>query len=1278
MILMETGFRKILFLSISVTLLVMSIVYYSFNTGRNIAERYSPLVNAAMEIKLEATTAHLWFEEAITGDRTIEIEEILFHIDQSEWYANAMLNGGKNEEGTFLALNDPDIRLKIKETISGLHNFRLIAQQRWQEQSVSGVGSAIVQQFDQAFLAFNLAADEVETALKKVIIKQLKMFKFMKQLLMAITLLLGFAISALFLRYNTRINKNILALHKQEESIRITLNSIGDAVIVTDTDGVVTYINPIANQLTSWTSDQAIGQPLTKVFNIVHAHTREPANNPVKKVLESGLIVGLANHTMLIAKDGTEYQIADSGAPIRNPQGDIYGVVLVFRDITDEYALFEELESNQTLIKTLLNTLPDLIWLKDEEGIYLACNSKFEKLFGAPENSIIGKTDYDFVSEELANFFRKKDMAALNAGQATTNEELVTFADDGHTELLETIKTPMTDNNGNLVGILGIARDVTNYKKSLVQLQESESKLKEVQAYAKIGSWELLADQETAVWSKQMYTLFGLVDGVKAGPKLLCEVMNKSDIPNFISSIKHAFSTGNEHHVEYRIVRPIDGEERWIESRGQVLTDNDGKPQKMSGFIQDITERKDSEERLQLLSRVYSDTQEGIIITDPQQRIIDVNPAFSHITGYSREDIIGKHPSILSSGQQSPEFYAQMWQSITEHSHWKGEVWNKTKQGELFAELLTISSLTNDHGEVTNYVGVFSDITQSKQHQEQLNLMAHYDVLTKLPNRALFIDRFHQSIAHSIRTGHQLAVCFLDLDNFKPVNDNYGHEIGDRLLIEVADRITSCIREEDTVSRQGGDEFAILLNDIDSASQYEGTMTRIHTALAQPYIIDDVQHNITASSGVTLYPSDDGDIDTLLRHADHAMYQSKLLGKHRTQLFSPDSDQRIIQKNHRLDEIEQALINNEFQLYYQPKVNMVTGDVFGAEALIRWIHPEKGLIPPLDFLPLIDDTPLEIRIGEWVINEALEQLENWQHQGIKLEVSVNISSNHLLSPAFVIVLEKCLAKHSAIEAKYLQLEILESSALGDINKINHIIKTCQTRLGVNFSLDDFGTGYSSLTHLRSLPVDTIKIDQSFVRDILDDPSDYSIIDGVIALSKSFNRNVIAEGVESTAHGLMLLLMGCEQAQGYGIAKPIPAVAFVQWLSHYIPNENWLLCANEQRDNKEKSLAIFKLITTQWKDNLRRKIVSSPDDLVPWPILDGQRCHCGNWIHQKKQEQLFEEEVLEQLEQAHTEIHIIANAMQGKYQAGNIEAARADLVDFELSFEAMKNTVGLCK
>jgi len=690
------------------------------------------------------------------------------------------------------------------------------------------------------------------------------------------------------------------------------------------------------------------------------------------------------------------------------------------------------------------------------------------------------------------------------------------------------------------------------------------------------------------------------------------------------------------------------------------------------GFNQMAKTRQSVEEKLQLLARIFSDTNEGILITDAKQNIIDVNPAFCQITNYNKEEVIGKSPRILSSSKHTPEFYKNMWQTIDEHGHWQGEVWNRKKNGNLYAELLSISSLKDEHGNTLNYIGLFADITQSKEQQSKLELMAHYDVLTQLPNRALFTDRFNQAIAHCKRSKSLLGVCFLDLDHFKPINDNFGHNVGDQLLIEVAQRILKNIRAEDTVSRQGGDEFALLLGDIESFSQCEQMLKRIHHSLSQPYFINGECHNITASTGVTLYPLDDANIDTLMRHADQAMYQAKLAGRHSYRLFNAEQDQKTIEKHHQLDEIQLALTNNELCLYYQPKVDMTTGKVFGAEALIRWLHPEKGLIPPLDFLPTIEGTELEISIGNWVINEALKQLNVWHKQGIILEISINISSNHLQSPHFVSELETALAKHTNVDAKFLQLEILESSALGDLYIIRNIIKTCIEVLGVGIALDDFGTGYSSLTHLKNLSADTIKIDQTFVRDMLDDPNDYAIINGVLGLASAFDRKVIAEGVETTEHGLMLLIMGCKQAQGYGIARPMPANVFPEWLKNYKPNQEWLACRNKESSTKENKLKLFSLALSHWLNHFEKCVHLSPENIKSWSMINQQESICGHWLKRVRQDQLFESNWLNKLDNTHEALHKIANDLYDKYQHGDIDAAREGLKEVRTTYNKLNS------
>lgn len=734
-----------------------------------------------------------------------------------------------------------------------------------------------------------------------------------------------------------------------------------------------------------------------------------------------------------------------------------------------------------------------------------------------------------------------------------------------------------------------------------------------------------------------------------------------------------ALQQANDHKVVsgHEIWLDIEGDKKWFELSTSKKEDVN-QTQTQPHFImisRDITQRKKTEEQLLLSSRVFKETKEGILVTDANKLIIDVNPAFCEITEYSRDEAIGQSIDLLNPGTQTPEFASQMWDAINTHGSWQGEVWNRKKSGEPYAELISISALMDSNGHTINYLAVFTDITHSKEQQDQLNLIAHYDVLTRLPNRILFADRFQQAVAHCKRKGTQLAVCFLDLDNFKPVNDNFGHEVGDKLLIEVANRIVSTIREEDTVSRQGGDEFTLILSGLESAEQCEQTLERLHHSLAQPYLIDGNAHTITASSGFTMYPEDDGDIDTLLRHADQAMYQSKQSGRNRYRLFNAELDQKTVLKHHQLAELEQALSNNEFVLFYQPKINMITGEILGAEALIRWQHPENGLIPPLDFLPLVDGTKLEIELGNWVIDQALEQMALWQDEGIDLEISINIASHHLLATSFADNLAKALASQPSVSPHKLQLEILESSSLGDIQAIRNIINICQNSLGVSIALDDFGTGYSSLTHLRNLSANIVKIDQSFVRDLQDDFDDYTIVEGIIGLASSFSRDIIAEGVETDEQGLMLMIMGCEKAQGYGISRPLPVDQLVNWIASYSPNKRWLEFGNLSFPLRDKKKRIFIFFAQQlragFEDNLKR----NQTDFSNWPP-SSKSDPCRRWIDRENREKLFDQAYLTQLMHSYENFKHTA-LKQFTQQSNNDFSANADgLKNIQLAFDQM--------
>ena len=720
---------------------------------------------------------------------------------------------------------------------------------------------------------------------------------------------------------------------------------------------------------------------------------------------------------------------------------------------------------------------------------------------------------------------------------------------------------------------------------------------------------------------------------------------------------------GESLSLEFEIC-DLQGRLCWVESHVVPMRDSEGHITTLLGITRDITQRKKANEHLKLAARVFSEAHEGILITDAQAHIIDVNPSFCDITGYSREEVIGKKPNFLKSGRQNPGFYGQMWETLTADRHWQGEVWNRKKNGELYVERLSISALYDEDDKILYYVGLFSDITETKQQQQMLELMAHYDPLTRLPNRALFADRLLQAIGHSRREKLLLAVCFLDLDGFKPVNDQFGHEAGDQVLVEVATRIKNNLREDDTVSRYGGDEFALLITGLHSVEECTQTLTRIHQAIAQPYLINDQAIHIGASSGISIFPLDDADADTLVRHADQAMYKAKLMGKNRYHVFDATQDQLVVDQHNQIRELEIAFEQRQFCLYYQPKVNLKTGQVTSAEALLRWQKPGQGIETPMTFLPALASTELEIKLGNWVIEDAWQQLAEWHRLGLQIGVSVNISAYHLLWEGFIDYLSNILSKHPQLESHYLQLEILESTALDDLSAVNRIINRCREALGIGAALDDFGTGYSSLTHLRHLPVDTVKIDRSFVRDMLDDPDDYAIVESVISLSRAFGNQVVAEGVETQEQGLALLLLNCYVAQGYAIAKPMPAHEISDWINHYQPYSLWQRHAEKDLSDKQIEIALRRLDLQQWLLRVQQCLTSNQNTITHWPIMQPHKSQFGRWLKHAQQQAEYDEAWLIQLTSHYEQLLHQGDILMHQFWQGEAQTARAGFVELE--------------
>jgi diguanylate cyclase (GGDEF)-like protein/PAS domain S-box-containing protein len=676
------------------------------------------------------------------------------------------------------------------------------------------------------------------------------------------------------------------------------------------------------------------------------------------------------------------------------------------------------------------------------------------------------------------------------------------------------------------------------------------------EAIIKTSDEAIIAKSLTGVvvsWNKGAERIFGYKDHEIIGQSIL-----KLVPPELGSEETEILATINRgegiDHLETTRIRK-DGRRIHVSVTTSPTWDSYGNLIGASKIARDITAQKLANEQLKLTASVFTNASEGILIADRHGAIVEVNEAFTYITGYSREDVVGYDHSKFRSSRQGPEVFKSLQRALLRCGVWKGELWSRKKNGEAYTVWLTITKVRSDDGKVRNYLALFSDITVLKLQQEKLEHGAHFDALTNLPNRLLLSDRLHQAMTMCQRSGRSLAVLYLDLDGFKAVNDRYGHKAGDELLVALSNRMQSALREVDTLARMGGDEFVAVLSDLESTQDCIQLVTRVLAACSEPININEQWLVVTASIGVTMYPQDDAEADQLMRHADQAMYQAKQSGKNKFHLF--DSAEEAVVKSRSLlqEHIAIGLTRNEFVLFYQPKVNMRTGEVIGAEALIRWQHPENGLLPPAAFLSAIENHPLNEALGAWVINAALEQMSRWKANGLTLPISVNISARQLQHIGFASQLRDLLAKHHTVNAGHLELEVLETSALDDIASTAEILESCRS-LGVHFAIDDFGTGYSSLTYLRHLPVETLKIDQTFVRDMLDDVNDLSIVKGVIGLAHAFDRVVIAEGVETVAHGARLIELGCELAQGYEIARPMAADSLTQWCISWRPPVQW--------------------------------------------------------------------------------------------------------------------------
>jgi diguanylate cyclase (GGDEF)-like protein/PAS domain S-box-containing protein len=800
-------------------------------------------------------------------------------------------------------------------------------------------------------------------------------------------------------------------------------------------------------------------------------------------------------------------------------------------------------------------------------GKLLWVSPSVERIIGYTQEELLALPDY------FATLIAEEDRQLMNAnfqnarrGGACNNLELRHIHKNGSKIWFGASWQTIFDKEGKSLGVRMNLRDISERKHIELALRESEAFglaiLDSVAAEIAVLDAEgviVLVNQPWLHFTLENSSEQGIsVPQTEIGTNYLavCRVSAASASDAVASSIGEGIQAVLDRRLpRFTIEYPCDSpqQQRWF---SVVVTPlgSDGKGVVVSHV--DITERKQAELKLQLAASVFTHAREGIMITTTDGTIVDVNDAFSAITSYRCDEVIGRNPRLLSSGRHERQFYSDLWQNLTEKGHWYGEVWNRRKNGEVYAVMQTISAVRDAEGNPLHYLALFSDITLIKEREQELEHSAHYDSLTNLPNRTLLADRLHQGMAQARRRENLLGVAFLDLDGFKIINDQYGHEAGDQLLIAVAANMKQALREGDTLARMGGDEFVAELLDLVDVEASAPMLVRLLAAAAEPMQYGDLTLQVSASLGVTFYPQAENiDADQLLRQADQAMYQAKQAGKNRYHIFDAVQDSRVRGRYESLEFIRRALVRGEFVLYYQPYVDMRKGTVIGAEALIRWQHPDKGLLSPATFLPVIEDHPLAVELGEWVIETALAQIEIWLATGLNIPVSVNVGARQLQQTDFVERLRGLLAAHPGVSPSCLKLEVLETSALINVLRVSQVIETCRG-MGVMFSMDDFGTGYSSLTYLKQLPVATIKIDQSFVRGMLYDPDDMAILKGVLSLSDAFHREVVAEGVETIEQGAMLLQLGCDLAQGYCIARPMPAHELPRWLVAWRPDPSW--------------------------------------------------------------------------------------------------------------------------
>lgn len=818
-------------------------------------------------------------------------------------------------------------------------------------------------------------------------------------------------------------------------------------------------------------------------------------------------------------------------------------LMAMYRDISDKKQIQTELQASRdelaqksSFLYTLINTIPDLIWLKDLEGTYLACNKMFQRFYNANEGEIIGKNDFDFVDPALAQFFRDHDLAAVAAGGSRTNEEYLKFGDGSYEGFFETVKTPMKDASGEDIGVLGVARDISDRKKK-------ENEIKRVQELAHIGTWEWDILEDIFEGSEECCRIHGLSPGRAVSMIEVQERVYEEDREMFAQEIAHVLWDGMC-NMTYRVI-DAQGELRWVQLHAEFQFDENGRRIKGVGIVQDITERVRYEEELKQKDTDLSEAQAlshiGSWRLDARDNRLQCSDETYRIFGIEGGSPISPESFISAIHPEDAEIVNRAWEAALKGKRYDIEH-RIVVEGEIKWVREHARFETDEAGALKSVVGTVQVITERKLYEKQLESLANYDPLTGLPNRSFLMAHLQKSIGKGGREKTMTALFLFDLDRFKDINDSFGHTSGDELLQKVAERFSQRLREGDLIARLGGDEFAVVLEQIarpEDAGRFAEEMIR---TLATPFTLQNgLGIHIGTSIGIVLSPQDGNEAEILLQNADAALYKAKAEGRGNYRYYTDDLTDSARQRVDCEVQLRRAIDRKEFEVYYQPQVHIATGRIVGAEALVRWNDPHRGVISPAQFIPLAEETGMIGMIGEWVLNETCRQGKKWLDQGHRLMLAVNLSAHQIRHQNIPDMVEKAL-KTSGYPASRLELELTESALMQREEETVAMLHALRAR-GIRLAIDDFGTGYSSLSYLKRFPIDVLKIDKSFIDDVPYDQDDMAIVSAIIAMGEALGFQLLAEGVEQEEQLAFLREKGCTMYQGYLKSRPLPASEF---------------------------------------------------------------------------------------------------------------------------------------